>query len=142
MDELITVKTFTYPHEAYILQSRLESDGISTFLKDEMTVLVNNFYSNAVGGVKLQVQDKDVETALAIIESSEKARDDEKTLAIQTSDKTHCPFCGSEEVAPKRNPHWLTFLPFILTMGFIFPFYKTTRKCFDCGKEWRIKKKA
>ncbi|HBK33156.1 MAG TPA: hypothetical protein DDZ78_16265, partial [Porphyromonadaceae bacterium] len=61
MERLVTIKTFTYPHEAYILQTKLEDEGIPTFLKDEKTVQVYNFYSNAIGGVKLQVWEKDTQ---------------------------------------------------------------------------------
>ncbi len=64
MSHLVTIRIFTYPHEAYVIRGRLESEGIQTFLKDEMTVQVHNFYSNAVGGVKLQVLTEDVDKAL------------------------------------------------------------------------------
>lgn len=67
MDKLVTIKTFTYPHEVYVIRGKLESEGIQTFLKDEMTVQVHNFYSNAIGGVKLQVPSEEVEKALSIM---------------------------------------------------------------------------
>ena len=67
MEELITIKTYTYPHEVYVERGKLESEGIQTFLKDEATVQVYNFYSNAVGGVKLQVFADDAERAIAIL---------------------------------------------------------------------------
>lgn len=38
MQQLVTIKIFTYPHKAYIIKGRLELEGIYTFLKDEMTV--------------------------------------------------------------------------------------------------------
>jgi hypothetical protein len=37
-----------------------ESAGIDTFLRDELTAQVDNFYSNAIGGVKLQIKNKDM----------------------------------------------------------------------------------
>ena len=46
--QLITIYTFNYPHEAYIIKGRLESEGIICFLKDEMTIQIDNFYSNAL----------------------------------------------------------------------------------------------
>lgn len=141
MNQLITIKTFTYPHEAYIIRGKLDSEGIETFLKDEMTVQVNNFYSNAVGGVKLQVLEQDVERALEIIGESEKI--DEKIAVIdenQFENDTQCPFCHSENIMEKKSPNWLTLLPY-LVVGFIFPVYRKTHKCFDCGKEWVVRKK-
>lgn len=67
MDHLITVISFTYPHEAHLAKGKLQSEGVEVFIKDEMTAHVNNFYSNAIGGVKLQVRDDDVDTAHRIL---------------------------------------------------------------------------
>lgn len=67
MDTFITVATFQYPHEAHVLQSTLEAEGIKVFLKDEFTVQVDPFLSNAVGGVKLQVHKADAERAIELL---------------------------------------------------------------------------
>lgn len=29
MEQFVTIKTFTYPHEAYVIRGKLESEGIS-----------------------------------------------------------------------------------------------------------------
>ena len=63
MEHYVTILTFTYPHDAIIIKGRLEADGIPCFLKDELTVQVDNFYTNALGGVKLQVKESDRERA-------------------------------------------------------------------------------
>lgn len=76
MDSFITLKTFTYPSEAYILRGKLESEGISCFIKDEFTVQSNPMYSNAVGGVKLQVQEVDLEKAIEILKAGGYTLDD------------------------------------------------------------------
>ena len=141
MSQLITIKTFTYPHEAYIIRGKLDSEGIETFLKDEMTVQVNNFYSNAVGGVKLQVLEQDVARALEIIGESEIP--DDKIAVIdetESGNSDQCPFCNSDNIVEKKSPNWLTLLPY-LVVGFIFPVYRKTHKCFDCGKEWVVRRK-
>ena len=67
MQDWNTIIIFTYPHEAYIARTKLESEGIEVRLLDEFTVQVHNFYSNAVGGVKLQVYEKDIVTAKKIL---------------------------------------------------------------------------
>lgn len=59
--------TFSYPQEAYIVKGRLECEGIEVMLKDELTTQVYNFYSNAIGGVKLLVQDSDYDKAYKIL---------------------------------------------------------------------------
>lgn len=61
MPELVTVYTTTYPHEAHIVKSILEAEGIEIFIKDELTTQVHNFLSNAIGGTKLQVYEKDLQ---------------------------------------------------------------------------------
>ena len=70
MDRLATVISFTYPHEAHLAKGKLESEGVEVFMKDEMTTQVNNFYSNAIGGVKLQVRSGDFDTAHRILVES------------------------------------------------------------------------
>lgn len=67
MSKWITILTFTYPHEAHLVKTKLASEGIETFMKDELTAQVNNFYSNAIGGVKLQVRSEDYDDAFRIL---------------------------------------------------------------------------
>jgi hypothetical protein len=66
----ITVLTFNYPYEVAIVRGRLESEGIECFVKDELTVQVQPFYSNAIGGVKLQVKECDLKQAVEILEEA------------------------------------------------------------------------
>ena len=68
-DKLITVLTFTYPHELVIIRGRLESEGIECFVQDELTVQVSPFYSNAIGGIKLQVRESDYQKAVEILKA-------------------------------------------------------------------------
>lgn len=66
--ELVTVGTYSHAYEADLARSRLESEGIMTFAADE---LVNRIYSNAIGGVRLQVPAPDVERAREILSTDE-----------------------------------------------------------------------
>ena len=67
-NKFITVLTVTYPHELAIIRGRLESEGIECFAQDELTIQVNPFYSNAIGGIKLQVRESDFQKAVEILE--------------------------------------------------------------------------
>ena len=67
MDNWTTVISFVYPHEAYIAKGKLESEGIETIIQDELTAQTNNFYSNAIGGVKLLVKESDFRKAYDIL---------------------------------------------------------------------------
>ncbi len=91
MDPFITIATFQYPHEAYVIQSKLESEGIIVFLKDELTIQAHNFLSNAAGGVKMQIQASDLEAALPILEHAGiimKDADIPSSLEIKINDFT------------------------------------------------------
>jgi hypothetical protein len=70
LDNFVTLKTFTYPYELAILRGRLEYEGIECFVKDEFSVQVNPFYSNAIDGVKLQVKQSDIENAIKILKAN------------------------------------------------------------------------
>lgn len=63
----ITVATFTYPTELSLVRSYLEAEEIEFNVKDELAVQADNFLSNAIGGVKLQVQEKDLERVKEIV---------------------------------------------------------------------------
>lgn len=63
----VTIISFEFPHQAHLAKVILESEEIEVEILDELTVQVNNFYSNAIGGVKVQVDEKDVDKALKIL---------------------------------------------------------------------------
>jgi len=66
-ENLVTVIRFVYPHELGIPRSLLESEGIECFVRDEYTVSVHPFYSNAIGGIKLQVKERDAQLAMELL---------------------------------------------------------------------------
>lgn len=70
MDKMITVATFHLPQDAYIIRGRLQSEDIFCYLKDELTVQSDNIISNAIGGVKLQIHESDVQRVLPILEEA------------------------------------------------------------------------
>lgn len=70
MEKLIKIATFNYPSELAVVRTILESNDINCFVKDELTIQTHNFYSNAIGGIKLEVPYKDCEKALSILMES------------------------------------------------------------------------
>ncbi|MCB0807259.1 MAG: DUF2007 domain-containing protein [Bacteroidales bacterium] len=70
MENWIQLISFTFPHEAHLAKAKLESEGIETILRDELTTQVHNFYSNAIGGVKLLVKESDFNQAYTILKDS------------------------------------------------------------------------
>jgi Putative prokaryotic signal transducing protein len=57
---MVVVATFSKPEEAHLLRMRLEAGGIQAFLRDENTIQVDWLYSNALGGVRVEVAEEDV----------------------------------------------------------------------------------
>lgn len=136
--------TFTLPQDAYMAKAFLESEGIKTFLKDELTVQVYNFYSNAIGGVKLQVKERDFENGLVILKKGgyiKSVSSDEIKVEIaplnKGTNKKICPFCQSENIGKTNEPNLLTVIGYFI-LGALFPIFKTSYKCFDCDKAWRF----
>lgn len=88
--ELITIKTFVYPTEAYVLQSKLESEGIECFIFDDNIIQINPMYSQIAGGVKLKVGEKHLEQAQAIM-----AEIDPNLFVDDKGEAIKCPKCES-----------------------------------------------
>jgi hypothetical protein len=63
--ELVTVASFWSAGEAYVSRSRLEAAGIHVYLADES--LMGGLLSNAVGGIKLEVAEKDLPRAQQVL---------------------------------------------------------------------------
>ena len=76
-DKFVTVFTYTYVYEGAILRSRLESEGITCFVKDELMAQVNPFYSNAIGGIELQVLESDLPRAVEILKEAGYIKDED-----------------------------------------------------------------
>ena len=67
MPEFHTVAVFTLPSEVVVAKLLLETEGIPCQTKDELTVQSFNLISNAVGGVKLQVEQENIARARVLL---------------------------------------------------------------------------
>ncbi len=67
MNEWVTIATFNYAHQTALLKGRIESEGLLCNIKDELIVNTNPLYSNAIGGVKVQVRDCDVQNVIPLL---------------------------------------------------------------------------
>ena len=66
--KLATIATYTSTMEAEMAQSLLESEGIRAHLEGEASAVLGGQIGNALSGVKLQVGEQDVQTAMEILE--------------------------------------------------------------------------
>lgn len=139
----VIVHALTFPSQAYMVQGYLESEGIETMLKDELTTQVHNFYSNALGGVKVLVKEEDLELAQAVLKQGGylNLEEPEKIVLLTKNAETNkilCPFCHSDNIGKRKEPD-VIMLVISLLVGLIVPVLRRSDMCFDCGKEWKYK---
>ena len=90
---LVTVKTFDNSMDAHLLKSRIESEGIRCFLFDDETVTINPLFSQAIGGIKIKVNQRDLSVVKEIL------RDISETpLTHETGERILCPQCQSAKI--------------------------------------------
>jgi hypothetical protein len=66
-EKFTLLRRFQYSSEAVIYQGKLESEGIEVFLRDQVTIDSNPFYSIALGGIRMFVKTEDFERANKIL---------------------------------------------------------------------------
>ncbi|QLG45598.1 putative signal transducing protein [Costertonia aggregata] len=115
-----TLASFEYVADVQIVKGKLESEGISVFLRDENTLNSDPLISNAIGGVKLQVYIEDKEKAVAVYDEIRAYAQDENGNPVV------CPNCKSQ----KSEAYYVRKGIFYK----LFPFFEPRKyKCLNCG---------
>jgi DNA-directed RNA polymerase subunit M/transcription elongation factor TFIIS len=138
VDRLVVAATFLEPNQAHVVRSRLEAEGIRAALDGEHHISMDWLISNAIGGVKLLVHERDLESAKRILQETCPSIRDEET-GDETDDGVSsegCPCCGSNDVCRERLKTRLIFLS-ILLLGIPLPFLSRKMVCETCGHKWR-----
>jgi DNA-directed RNA polymerase subunit RPC12/RpoP len=144
-EKLVTVATFSDVLEAKIVQSMLESEGISCFVQDENIIGINWMLSAAVGGVKLKVRESDLNEASLLLSENAKMimvpefASDER--AQSSNDAVRCPECGSDNVVREQLSKRAFFLSWIF-LGFPIPFFSNSYRCLSCNRTWKKEKRG
>ena len=126
----MVLKTFDNYFSANIILTRLQDEGINCYLKDEYTVTIDPILSNAIGGIKLDVDERHVERAAALLAKYE----------VEYRQSAQCPQCGKNEIqlVPKKDAG--NFITAILT--WLFSSYAVSAEniyqCSNCGYESKI----
>jgi len=131
---LETIATFREASAAYIAKSLLEVEGIPAWIADEHMVGAYWLYSNAVGGVKLQVEPEHATRAAALLD------EDRSPLLPELSDDLEpeehsCPRCGSPDVIHPRAQRWSAVASLMLWLPIVF--WSRSMRCRSCGNRWR-----
>jgi hypothetical protein len=114
-----TIKTFANVIEAEIAKSLLDSEGIESFVRDAHTVSINMLYSNALGGIRLDVKATDAERAIELLN---------QTFAVEAP---VCEKCGSKNVSRVSASRRIAFFSFF-AFGIPLPFSRKRLVCKDC----------
>ncbi|MAO47618.1 MAG: hypothetical protein CL527_02650 [Aequorivita sp.] len=69
MKHFKTIAIFSYPAEYAVLQLLLDQAGIRYIFQNETMISVFPFYSNAIGGIRLEVHIEDIAEAEEIIKN-------------------------------------------------------------------------
>jgi Putative prokaryotic signal transducing protein len=117
-DKIITFESYYDPMLAHIIRTRLEANGIPCFIADENTIGANPLYSQAIGGVKLKIFERDLERCREILATEGDLHEqDHFEIDNETNTYVVCPYCASTNViniAAGNDPGFLDSLTILL----------------------------
>ena len=129
--ELVTIQRFRELSEALLAKGMLNSAGVECFLVEENTGRMLGFISNVIGGIRMQVNRVDAESAMALLEQPIQEGAD---LAGEGNDQPpRCPKCYSVDITfseldkPMSSGAWLS-VP--------LPVHEKVCECKSCGYQW------
>jgi predicted RNA-binding Zn-ribbon protein involved in translation (DUF1610 family) len=131
---LVTVRRYRDLAEAYAGRSLLESAGIPAWIADENLVRMDWFYSNLVGGMRLQVDERDEAAAQEILEEEAP-----KTITYAEEEvyvQPTCPKCGSAEITLGGVTERGRSLAVLYLLSIPVPPRKATWHCEACSAQW------
>ena len=131
---LVTVRRYRDLAEAYVGRSLLESAGIPAWIADENLVRMDWFYSNLVGGMRLQVDERDEAAAREILEerAPETITYGEEEVYVQPT----CPKCGSTEITFGGGTERGRSLVALYLLAIPVPPREAAWNCEACGARW------
>ncbi len=129
---LLTIRRFRDLPEALLAKGRLNSDGIECYLMDDNMVRLDWFYSNLVGGVKLQVKPEDVEISNEIL--NQPIPEEFEVEGLGEYEQPRCPTCQSLDVVFEELNKPIAYGSAFLTLP--LPIHNRGWKCHTCGAQW------
>jgi len=131
---LVTVRRYRDLAEAYVGRSLLESASIPAWIADENLVRMDWFYSNLVGGMRLQVDERDEAVAREILEERTPGTITygEEDVYIQPT----CPKCGSAEISLGGGTERGRSFVALYVLSIPVPPREATWHCEACGTQW------
>jgi len=132
VDRLVTLASFDNDLNAHLLIAKLEEAGIKACMDNYATVSNIWALSNAVGGIQIQIFEKDINKALAVVDELGDAFPS-RSIFRPPDD---CPQCGSYRVGMRRLSLPVLFAV-VITLGiFVLWLRNESLQCKDCGHIW------
>jgi hypothetical protein len=132
---LVTVRSFRDPVAAELAKSLLESRGIPAFVFDQHVTGIYWLYSYALGGVRVKVDQSELESAREALRSSEGVELAANTEEEEPGDEDACPACGSHEV--ETAPAHRIASAASLWIGLPLLPWRRLDHCRSCGHTWK-----
>lgn len=138
MNNLKLLKVCENAIEANRYKQILLENGIQSYIANELTIQSDWLLSNALGGIRLQVFENDLEAASKILEDFENNEDFklevEHTIENPDFDFT-CPKCGSNHIYRDEKPGGLFGISLLL-IGIPLKASSDKYICYYCGNEF------
>jgi hypothetical protein len=131
--EVVTLRKFRDMPEALLAKGSLDSTGIECWLTDDNMVRLDWFYSNLLGGIKLQVKPEDAEAANEVLDQPIPENfDAEGTGDYQ---QPSCPHCQSLDITFEELNKPVAYVSAYFNLP--IPLHCRAWKCHSCKREWQ-----
>jgi hypothetical protein len=133
-DSIVTLWRYRDLPEALFVRAKLQAAGIECFLADENIIRLDWFWSNAFGGIRLQLLEEDVKPAMDIL-----SQDIPPILSAEEVGQEYvqprCPNCNSLDVRFEEYSGISLLVLYVFSLP--VPIHRNYWKCEECGQKWR-----
>ena len=130
------LRRYRYSHEANLDLAKLQDEGITAAIFDDNIVTMNVFLGMAAGGIRLMVNDEDIEKAEAILNRNDYGDLENAFPKEELEPQIVCPSCGSANVSHAVSKKFSFLILFFL--WFPVPVKEnSTYRCSDCSAVWK-----
>ena len=137
IDPLVNISSYRDLQDAYLAKGRLESEGVKVFLRNEHTIGVQWLYSTALGGVKLDVPESQVQQAVSILKEDHSEEITDQHLNGSSDINGTCPKCNSTNTLYYDRARKYSAISLMLSFPLVL--FGKRYKCLDCNHIWKPK---
>ena len=129
------LKTYLYSYQAHLDLAKLKDEGIVAVIRDDNIVSIDPVLAQAVGGIKILVNDIDYNKASEVLNANEYDSLKNEYREEEISAQRKCSNCGSINIFQKGS--WLVGLLFLFISFIPFTTKKSVYVCMDCSHKWK-----